>query len=106
MSRTPVDDVDTLSVELQVRVNELAPEAVASQQMGQLILERCNEGNLSQQIRQRLGLPQEFEVRVALAEPTAAAPQAVAPPDFETLAQDCVEGTQYSWSKGCSSWPW
>lgn len=22
------------------------------------------------------------------------------------ISQDCQPGTQYSWSKGCSSWPW
>jgi len=100
---------DELLFELSVQVNEAGPDAPVSRTIADLIVQERG-ATFGAQAREVLELPEEFRVRLEPWEPHIPAPMD-APvvrraPEIEPKAQDCEECTAYSWSKGCSSWPW
>lgn len=105
----PAEDV--FQVGVGVKVDGLSPDSPLCKELGLLLVAQGEEESVVQSIREVVGLPKEFQVRVELLEPTIGdqKPIVIDPSDFLDLtirAQDCVECSAYSWAKGCSSWPW
>lgn len=107
--QVPTEDI--LQVEIGVKVDGFPLDSPLCRELGLLLVAHGREEDVIQRIREVVGLPEEFQVHIALAEPTLVEekPVVLDPPDLSDLtirAQDCVECSAYSWSKGCSSWPW
>lgn len=105
LARSP-RTADTIEVDVVVESDQFSLSGPLGRRLAKMIADKCSGPEFQAKAREALELPEPFEFLVM---PGANAPvqePVVESPEAMKAQAYCPYPSYYSWSKGCSSWPW
>lgn len=97
---------DTIEVDVVVESDQFSFSGPLGRRLAKMIADKCHGDEFQAAAREALELPEPFQFLITpganapIQEPVVETPQTIKAQSY------CPYPSYYSWSKGCSSWPW
>jgi|GEM_PF-4206008 len=97
---------DTIEVDVVVESDQFSFSGPLGRRLAKMIADKCRGDEFQAAARDALELPEPFQFLITpganapIQEPVVETPQTIKAQSY------CPYPSYYSWSKGCSSWPW
>ena len=97
---------DTIDVDVVVDSDQFSQDGPLGRRLARMIADKCRGDEFQAAAREALELPEPFQFVISpganmpMQDPVVETPEAIKAQAY------CPYPSYYSWSKGCSSWPW
>ena len=98
--------MDVIEVDVVVDSDQFSQNGPLGRRLARMIADKCRSDEFQAAAREALELPEPFQFVISPGVNAPMADPVVETPDAIKAQAYCPYPTYYSWSKGCSSWPW